>query len=393
MKGLKVFFIILRVLTTAAAAAAGIFVLYRFEYLTEINSLDNIVGVIPVAFVLMAVGAVAALIWLRYSKRTAPLAVCLAVLIALLSALFPTALRGSWWVAEIDNSVGSDGDISGYVPFKEDTLAVKLGEEPELFLDGDLPVMDGALALYPVYSAVAQAIYDESAYGGEVMFTNTVKAFDALIAGERDVIFLASASAKQRAAAEAAGVELVLTPIGREAFVFVAGKNNPVEGLTTRQIRNIYSGKTDKWATLGWREGGRIIAFQRPEGSGSQTGLQGIMNGLPIHAPRPLPSDDLIGTNSLMKQVSVEWKGVQPALGYTYRFFGNTMYPNPDAKFLKVDGAEPSVENIRNGSYPFTVNFYAITNGAPQGNTKKLIDWLLSEQGQRLIGKTGYVPL
>ena len=69
------------------------------------------------------------------------------------------------------------------------------------------------------------------------------------------------------------------------------------------------------------------------------------------------------------------------------------MYPNPDAKFLKVDGAEPSVENIRNGSYPFTVNFYAITNGAPQGNTKKLIDWLLSEQGQRLIGKTGYVPL
>ena len=136
MKGLKVFFIILRALATAAAAAAGIFVLYRFEYLTEINSLDNIVGVIPVAFVLMAVGAVAALIWLRYSKRTAPLAVCLAVLIALLSALFPTALRGSWWVAEIDNSVGSDGDISGYAPFKEDTLAVKLGEEPELFLDG-----------------------------------------------------------------------------------------------------------------------------------------------------------------------------------------------------------------------------------------------------------------
>lgn len=49
------------------------------------------------------------------------------------------------------------------------------------------------------------------------------------------------------------------------------------------------------------------------------------------------------------------------------------MYANPDAKILKVNGVEPSVENIKNGKYPFTVSFYAITRGEPMGNVKTLI--------------------
>ena len=69
------------------------------------------------------------------------------------------------------------------------------------------------------------------------------------------------------------------------------------------------------------------------------------------------------------------------------------MYPNPEAKLLKIDGVAPSAENIASGAYPFTVEFYAITNGAPKGNTKKLIDWILSPQGQALIEKTGYAGI
>ena len=69
------------------------------------------------------------------------------------------------------------------------------------------------------------------------------------------------------------------------------------------------------------------------------------------------------------------------------------MYPNPDTKMLSVDGAEPSLENIRDGSYPFVADFYAVTNGEPEGNAKLLIDWILSPQGQELIEKTGYVGI
>lgn len=144
------------------------------------------------------------------------------------------------------------------------------------------------------------------------------------------------------------------------------------------------------WNTLGWKEGGRMIKFQRPEGSGSQSTLQKIMKGLPIEAPQPAPNMDIIGTNSLMKQMTVEYNGVQPALGYSYKFFATTMNPNPDTKFLSINGIAPTSENITNDSYPYVAKFFAITVGEPKGNTKKVIDWIRSPQGQYIINKTGY---
>ena len=69
------------------------------------------------------------------------------------------------------------------------------------------------------------------------------------------------------------------------------------------------------------------------------------------------------------------------------------MFPNPDAKLLKINGIEPTNENIRSGLYPYTMYFYAVTNGEPKGNTKRLIDWLVSAEGQSLIKLCGYAPL
>ena len=51
----------------------------------------------------------------------------------------------------------------------------------------------------------------------------------------------------------------------------------------------------------------------------------------------------------------------------------------------------PSVENIQNGAYPFTVDVYAVTAGSANENTEKLIEWILSEQGQGFIETCGYV--
>lgn len=394
MKKLKIIWTVARAILTLAAFGAVGYLLYAYEYFKAFGEIDNFIGALPIAFALIFAGGFTALLWVRHGKKTAPLSIALAVIVALSAALYPTALTGGWWIGKPNTADGSDGDISVYTPFMQGNKTAKLGEVSDLTLTENLPVMDGALALYPVYAAIAETVYDSGAYTPEsVVFTNTLKAFDGIIAGERDVIFTAAASESQLKKAKEAGVELTFTPIGKEAFVFVVGKDNPVEDVSYQQIRNVYSGKTAKWSTLGWKEGGDIIAFQRPEGSGSQTGLQSIMKGLPICAPRPLPDESLIGTNSLMQQVSVEWKGVQPALGYTYRFFAIEMNANPEAKFLKVNGVAPTSENIRNGSYPFVVQFYAVTNGQPQGNTKLLIDWILSPQGQRLIEKTGYAPV
>lgn len=394
---LKCIWVAIRALLSVGIFALAAYLLYRYEYFSQFDQVDNIVGAIPVAFILIIVVGVWLLLWVKPKKQYAVASITLACVVVGCSCLFPRALIGDWWIKpDASQYPETYPDITVYAPFKEDSKVAKLDGPSSLVLTEDLPILDGALALYPVYSAFAQAAYQEEAVlknPESVTFTDTVQAFRGLIAGERDIIITAAASKKQLEMAQAAGVELHLTEIGKEAFVFLVGKNNPIDDISYQQIRNVYSGKTLRWNTLGWKEGGRILAFQRPEGSGSQTGLQQIMKDLPIQAPQPLPDESLIGTNSLMNQISVEWKGVQPALGYSYRYFANTMYANPNAKILKVNGIEPSIENIKSGAYPFTVSFYAITRGEPTGNVKTLIDWMLSPEGQELIEKTGYTPI
>ncbi|MCL2721769.1 MAG: substrate-binding domain-containing protein [Treponema sp.] len=387
--------LLIRIIIIIFVWITGCYILYRYEYFIAFNEIDNIVGMIPVALVLTAAIGINVLLWIIHKKQFFAVSAVIFLFVILSIVLFPLALRGNWWINPTTfNESEAAPDLTIFIPFSENSKTAKLDEKSQLLLTDSLPVLDGATALYPVYAAFAEAVYDKNIFSQDyVLCTSTRNAYQGIISGNRDIIFTVGASEQQVAAAKEAGVDLYFTPIGREAFVFLTGKNNPVDNLTYQQIRNIYSGKTAKWSTLGWREGGSIIAFQRPQGSGSQTGLQTYLKGLPIQVPQPLPDASLIGTNSLMRQVSLEWQGVQPALGYSYRYFALTMYSNPDVKLLKIDGIEPSIVNIQNGSYRFIGNFYAVTNGQSQGNSKLLIDWILSPQGQEIIEKTGYIPL
>lgn len=386
----NVLLIILRILLNLLVLGLDAFLLIRFEYLGNLTAVDNILGMIPLTLMFIFTVASSILIWIPIKKEKIYFPILMASWMVICAALFPNSLSNNWFFGKEIKSVGSDGDISAYEPFKPDTKAVKLDESSTLTIESDMPVMDGALALYPVYSAVAQATYSQANYIDEVRFTNTIRGFNSLVSGDVDIFFSAYPSDNQMEYAKKEGKELVFTPIGKEAFCFIVPKSNPIDNLTTQQIRNIYSGKTSMWNTLGWKEGGRMIKFQRPEGSGSQSTLQKIMKGLPIEAPQPAPNMDIIGTNSLMKQMTVEYNGVQPALGYSYKFFATTMNPNPDTKFLSINGIAPTSENITNDSYPYVAKFFAITVGEPKGNTKKVIDWIRSPQGQYIINKTGY---
>ena len=73
----------------------------------------------------------------------------------------------------------------------------------------------------------------------------------------------------------------------------------------------------------------------------------------------------------------------------------------PTAKPIIQPTAVPTKETIRDGSYPISSYFYAVT-ASPIGesapyetneNIKAMLDWILSEQGQKIIEETGYVSL
>ena len=67
---------------------------------------------------------------------------------------------------------------------------------------------------------------------------------------------------------------------------------------------------------------------------------------------------------------------------------------NDSVKMLSLNGVYPSAENIRNSSYPVVAQFYAIYRADNTNeNIPVLIDWILSDEGQTLIEKSGYVRI
>ena len=282
-----------------------------------------------------------------------------------------------------------------YDPWRAGTKVVVVEGAPEFKISKNLPKIDGAYALYPVYSGVVRALYDRKEFEKhsrwEWLITNgSDVTFRRLLDNDTDLIFSAPPSKKQLADAKAKGMTYEITPFAKEAFVFFVNSKNPLKNLTSEQIRAIYSGKIADWAQIDRRLTGKIKPFQRNEGSGSQTMLQKIMGTTPIMPP--LKEDRLGGMGGIINDVA-GYRNYQEAIGFSFRFFSTEMFRNGEIKLLSIDGVEPTVENIRNGRYPFIADCCIITVKPRDENVRKIVNFMFSPAGQELIEKTGYVTI
>lgn len=287
-------------------------------------------------------------------------------------------------------------DIERYRPFRRNNRLVVTREAPTITFTENFPRLDGATAAFPVFAAMAQYLYfglDAHTAMEYVTVSTTDVAYERLINGEIDIFFGAQPSRQQLEMARRAGVELVMTPVAREAFVFFVHEDNPVESLTVSQIQDIYQRNITNWWDVGGRNE-RILAFQRPENSGSQTIMLAlVMDGLQI--AEPVMSEEEAGPmGSMLEYVALnDYRNVSSAIGYSFRYFVREMHPTDGITVLAINGIEPTIENIRNGTYPFIINVYAVTAGSTNENTELLLEWILSDQGQRFIELCGIVSI
>jgi phosphate transport system substrate-binding protein len=296
-----------------------------------------------------------------------------------------------------------------YKPFKTGNKVAVLPVLATLRLENNFPRLDGATALYPIYAAFVQAVYPGkesiasewiSPFTGRSIPTSIVEvngtseAYINLIKGEADIIFCAAPSDDQIETAKERGITYNLTPIGKEAFVFFVNSRNPISNLTTEQIKGIYTGKITNWNQVGGRNE-KIIVYQRTKNSGSQTMLEQIMAGEKII--EPLTEEGLVipfmGGIIEKTAYTADYRNFNSAIGYSFLFYTTQMVRNNGIKLLSIDGVFPSFEVIQTGKYPFADYFYAVTTNTKNKNINVFIEWILSEQGQYLIERTGYVPI
>ena len=342
--------------------------------------------IIAVLFLFLAL--IAAFMWKRLHFKRVWISFAVAAL--LVAGFGVSSSRYDAYLNRI--TVGDNVDYELWDPTVEDSRVAVLDEEPTLRLTDHLPRLDGATALYPVYAAFANAVYPEDRLNefDILKCSTTTWAYQDIVDGGAEIVFCAAPSAKQLAYAEENGVELELTPIGREAFVFFVNEKNPLENLTLAQVRGIWSGRITEWSELGVPSLGKIHAFQRDEGSGSQSALIRLMGDTPLMDP---PTEDVVDVMEGIITRAADYRNYKNAIGYSFRFYSTVMHPDAGIKLLALEGVAPTIENIENGSYPVASYFYAVTRKDADENTRRLVEWITGPQGQELIAKTGYTPV
>lgn len=271
-------------------------------------------------------------------------------------------------------------EVADFVPFtgSESVCSVEGAKR----LEGDIPVIDGAAALLPVYAGFVESIYPEESviFNGEdydaasaMHYTNTRGAYKDIVDGNADIIICAQPSDEQLAYAEQNGVELEMVKLGSDAFVFIVNANNPVSDITIDQIRGIYSGEITNWSELGG-DFSPIAAMRRNKNSGSETALEKLMGDTPIKPDYTA----LFGS----------------PIGFSFRYYVTGMLAEGGVKILTINGIEPTPGTIADGSYPVSGGLYAIyRKGETNENVYKAIDFMLSPEGQKIVQESGYIPL
>jgi phosphate transport system substrate-binding protein len=286
--------------------------------------------------------------------------------------------------------------VERYIPHSPDNLLTPLREPPTLTITNKYPVLDGATAFIPIFASAAQALYNPDAPPSSTIlrFGPTPAAYEQLMFHQypNDIIFALSPSSRQRQQADQRGFTHTLTPIAKEAFVFMVNDQNPIQNLSTQQIRDIYSGKIRNWQEVGGADE-KILPFQRPDDSGSQTAMQEIMGRTSMRKPLQYVLGYAMGVMSTPLYEIADYQNTGNAIGYSFHFYATKMNPAPGVRLLSIDGVAPSTENIANGTYPFLVDVFMVTLRPLSGNVQMLHDWFLSPQGQQLIEDVGYVPI
>ena len=175
---------------------------------------------------------------------------------------------------------------------------------------------------------------------------------------------------------------LIETEMAIDAIALITNKNNPIKDLTLSQIKDIYTGKITNWKELGGNDA-PIVVVSREDGSGTRGAFEEIIG----FESSELVKDATIGDGSGNIKSTVE--GNENAIGYV-----SGSYVDENVNLLTVEGKEMPNENIKNGEYKVARPFILVhKEDKITENGKLLLDFILSEEGQKIVEEEGLVSI
>lgn len=182
--------------------------------------------------------------------------------------------------------------------------------------------------------------------------------------------------------------------VGNDAIAIYVHKDNPLAAVSVEQLRDLFGdgGKLTKWSQLGVDLGDpkadEIVLASRQNNSGTYEYFrEAVLGG---EKGRFKPECNLLNGS---KDVVDFCSKTKSAIGYS-----GLAYANATVRLVPVLGKDgkpvvPSNDTVLDHSYPISRPLFMYTNGEPQGEVAKYLDWIKGDDGQKVLAANGYPPL
>ncbi|MBS4023399.1 MAG: PstS family phosphate ABC transporter substrate-binding protein [Dethiobacter sp.] len=188
--------------------------------------------------------------------------------------------------------------------------------------------------------------------------------------------------------AKANGVEPVPIVFAFDGLAVLVNAGNPVENLTVEQVGKIYAGEIKNWSEVGG-EDKPISLYGRQSNSGTYVFFRDTV----VKGDYSADMQMMPGTSQIVEGVRQDVTGIgYAAIGYVKGASGIK------AVNIAEKAGQPYIsplddEKVFSGIYPLTRPLFQYLNGKPSGALKQFIEFELSDEGQAIVVKQGFLPV
>ena len=182
-------------------------------------------------------------------------------------------------------------------------------------------------------------------------------------------------------AAQAKGVTMNPIIVAYDGIAIIVNANSPIKNLTKRQVEQIFAGDITDWSAVGG-PAGKISIYTRNTSSGTYSDFKDLAMKKRDYASS---SQKMAGNEQITSEVGKNPNGI----GYV----GLAYIHDAGIKVVSIEGLLPDKASVLSKKYPYARPTFYYTNGDPTGEAAKFIEFTLSDEGQKIAEKIGFVSI
>lgn len=168
--------------------------------------------------------------------------------------------------------------------------------------------------------------------------------------------------------------------IALDGIAICSNISNPIKNISFKHLQDIFSGKINNWSQLGGKNK-KILLIGRDSASGTRNAFEKILN-----LNFPCKYDAEFENNGKVKS-----KIQNDADSIGYISFSSL---DSSVSTLKIDGIDPTLENILNSTYHFSHPLLQITKKNSENDlVKAWFCFLSSKKGTDIIKRNRFIPV